>query len=78
MVIEWILFWALPPNLLGTEAIFSLKMVVGTPLHADTAIENQTRLSCAKVKIEVDLLGEFSKNIIIDMKKRMRRFWKNG
>lgn len=71
--IVWISFPALPPNFLGKEAIFSLASAVGKPLHVDMATKNQTRPSCARVSIEVeevDLLGEFPKNISVGMKRK--------
>ncbi|KAH0723014.1 hypothetical protein KY290_005682 [Solanum tuberosum] len=49
--------------------MFSLAATVGKPLQVDMATRNQTRPSCARVKMEVDLLGEFPKRIKIGMKK---------
>lgn len=34
------------------------------------ATQNKTRTSCAQVKVEVDLLGEFQKKINVGMKKK--------
>ncbi|KAH0749082.1 hypothetical protein KY290_028314 [Solanum tuberosum] len=66
--IAWISFSSLPPNSFGKEAVFSLAAVVGKPLQVDMATRNQTRPSCARVKIEVDLLREFPKKIKIGMR----------
>ncbi|KAH0713421.1 hypothetical protein KY289_009380 [Solanum tuberosum] len=66
--IAWISFPSLPPNFFGKETIFSLAVAVGKPLQVDMATKNQTRPSCARVKVEVDLLKEFPKRINIGIK----------
>ncbi|KAG5567951.1 hypothetical protein H5410_065032 [Solanum commersonii] len=45
----------LPPNLFAKEAIFSIASAVGRPLMVDMETKNQTRPSCARIKLEVDL-----------------------
>ncbi|KAG5596571.1 hypothetical protein H5410_037803 [Solanum commersonii] len=67
--ITWISFPSLPPNFFGKETISSLAAAVGKPLHVDMATKNQTRPSCARVKVEVDLLKEFPKRINIGFKR---------
>ncbi|KAH0749597.1 hypothetical protein KY290_028829 [Solanum tuberosum] len=67
--IAWISFPSLPSNFFGRETVFSLAAAVGKPLQVDMATRNQTRPSCARVKVEVDLLGEFPKRINRCMKK---------
>ncbi|KAG5609471.1 hypothetical protein H5410_020752 [Solanum commersonii] len=52
------------------EAIFSLVAAVGKPLQVDMATINKTRPSCARVKVEVDLLGEFLKRINVGVRKK--------
>ncbi|KAH0643590.1 hypothetical protein KY289_034564 [Solanum tuberosum] len=69
--IAWISFPALPPNFFGKEAVFSLASAVGKPLQVDLATQNKTRPSCARVKVEVDLLGEFPKRINLGMRMKM-------
>ncbi|KAH0669305.1 hypothetical protein KY285_023463 [Solanum tuberosum] len=66
--IAWISFPSLPPNFFGEEVVFSLAMAVGKPLQVDLATKNQTRPSCARVKVEVDLLRDFPKRIKIGMR----------
>ncbi|WMV47050.1 hypothetical protein MTR67_040435 [Solanum verrucosum] len=68
--IAWISFPSLPPNFFGKKAVFSLAAVVGKPLQGDMATRNQTRPSCARVKVEVDLLREFPKRIKIGMRMK--------
>ncbi|XP_049399858.1 uncharacterized protein LOC125863933 [Solanum stenotomum] len=67
--IAWISFPSLLPNFFGNETIFSLVAAVGKPLKVDMATRNQTRPSRARVKVEVDLMKEFSKRIKIGMRK---------
>ncbi|WMV59325.1 hypothetical protein MTR67_052710 [Solanum verrucosum] len=68
--IAWISFPTLPPNFFGKEAVFSLAAAVGKPLQVDLATQNKTRPSCARVKVEVDLLGEFPKRINIGVRMK--------
>ncbi|KAH0743284.1 hypothetical protein KY290_031277 [Solanum tuberosum] len=68
--IAWISFLSLPPNFFGKETIFSMAAAVERPLQVDMATQNRTRPSCARVKVEVDLLGDFPKRISIGMRKK--------
>ncbi|WMV15250.1 hypothetical protein MTR67_008635 [Solanum verrucosum] len=68
--IAWISFPGLPPIFFVKEAIFSLAAAVGKPLQVDMATKNQTRPSCARVKVEVNLQGEFPKRINIGVRKQ--------
>ncbi|KAG5580239.1 hypothetical protein H5410_050866 [Solanum commersonii] len=67
--IAWISFPSLPPNFFGKETIISMVAAVGRPLQVDMATQNKTRSSCARVKVEVGLLGECLKRINIGMRK---------
>ncbi|KAG5631135.1 hypothetical protein H5410_002852 [Solanum commersonii] len=55
--IAWISFPSPPPNFFRKEVVLSLAAT--------------TRPSCSRVKVEVDLLGEFPKRINIRMRKRL-------
>ncbi|XP_016546560.2 uncharacterized protein LOC107846788 [Capsicum annuum] len=68
--IAWISFPSLPPNLFGKETVFPLALAVERPLQVDLAMKNQTRPSYARVKVEVDLLGEFPTCINVGVKKQ--------
>ncbi|KAH0642255.1 hypothetical protein KY290_033858 [Solanum tuberosum] len=70
IAIVWISFPSLPPIFFGKEAVFSLAAAVGKPLQVDMVTRNQTRPSCARVKVEVDLLKEFPKRIKIGVRKQ--------
>ncbi|KAH0693022.1 hypothetical protein KY285_020119 [Solanum tuberosum] len=54
----WISFPDLSPTFFMKEVLFSLAFVVGKPLQLDLANINKTRPSCARVKVQVDLLAE--------------------
>lgn len=69
IAISWISFPSLPLNFFVKEVIFSLEAVVGKPLQVDMAMKNKTRPSCARVKVEVDLLGNFPNRINIGVRK---------
>ncbi|KAH0689149.1 hypothetical protein KY289_016507 [Solanum tuberosum] len=67
--IAWISFPSLPPNVFGNETLFSMAAAVEKPLQVDMAMKNQTRPSCARVKVEADLLSELPKRISIGMRQ---------
>ncbi|XP_049378009.1 uncharacterized protein LOC125842724 [Solanum stenotomum] len=67
--VTWISFPSLPSNFFCEEALFSLASAVGKPLQVDLATRNKTRPSCARVKVEVNLLDEFPKRIKIGIRK---------
>lgn len=57
-------------NFFVKEAVLSLAVVVEKPLQVDLATKNQTRPSCARVKVEVDLLRDFPHKITVGVRKR--------
>ncbi|XP_049344712.1 uncharacterized protein LOC125809115 [Solanum verrucosum] len=72
--IVWISLPALPPNFLGKEPVFSMAATtVGKPLHVDMTTLNKTHPSCTRVKVELDMLGEFPKCINVGMRKKSRK-----
>ncbi|KAG5584613.1 hypothetical protein H5410_045047 [Solanum commersonii] len=50
----------------ANEAIFSIANAIGKPLMVDMATKNQTRPSCAKVKIQVDLTAKLPQRVRIN------------
>ncbi|KAH0650073.1 hypothetical protein KY284_029985 [Solanum tuberosum] len=46
---------------------------MGKPLQVNMATKNQSRPSCTRVKVEVDLLSDFSKRIKIGVRKQSTR-----
>lgn len=48
----------LSPNFFAKEAIFSIASAVEKPLMLDMDTKNQTRPSCVRVKVEVDLIAK--------------------
>ncbi|KAK4367316.1 hypothetical protein RND71_011108 [Anisodus tanguticus] len=54
----WISFLGLALNFYNEPHLFSFASAVGKPLAIDVATKNKTRPSCARVKVEIDLLNE--------------------
>lgn len=63
--IACIWFLDLPPNVFRKKFVFSLANAVGRPLQVDLATQIGTRTSCAKVKVEVNLLDTLPQRIKI-------------
>ncbi|KAG5631197.1 hypothetical protein H5410_002914 [Solanum commersonii] len=61
--LAWISFPDLKPTYFVKESIFSLATAVGKPLQLDMATINKTIPSCARVKVQVDLMSEFPRFI---------------
>lgn len=51
MTIACISFPSQRPNFFGKETIFSLDAAVKKPLQVDMATKNQTRPSCARIRV---------------------------
>lgn len=66
----WISFPDLLPTFFGKETIFSLAIGIGKPIYVDAATTNKTRPSCARVKIQVDLLGDLPDCVEIEIKNK--------
>ncbi|KAG5581018.1 hypothetical protein H5410_051645 [Solanum commersonii] len=52
----WISFQNILPTFFVNEVLFSLAAVVGEPLQLNLATINKTRPSCARVKVQLDML----------------------
>ncbi|KAL2251644.1 UNVERIFIED_CONTAM: hypothetical protein Sindi_2286700 [Sesamum indicum] len=52
----WVCFPELPAHLFGKEALFSVASMVGSPLQIDALTLNKSKLSQARVCVEIDLL----------------------
>ncbi|KAG5581379.1 hypothetical protein H5410_052006 [Solanum commersonii] len=63
----WISFLDLKPAFFVKESIFSMASVVGKPLHLDMTTINKTRSSCARVKVQVDLMADLPKFIELEV-----------
>lgn len=63
----WISFPDLKPKYFVKNSIFSLATVLGKPLHIDLATINKTRPICARVKVQVDLMFDFSKYVEMEI-----------
>ncbi|KAH0743457.1 hypothetical protein KY290_031450 [Solanum tuberosum] len=51
----------------GKDSLFSLATAVGKPLQLDQATINQSRPSCAKVRVLVDLAANFPKAVVVNV-----------
>ncbi|KAG5572293.1 hypothetical protein H5410_062059 [Solanum commersonii] len=63
----WISFLNLFPTFFGKESLFSLATAVGKPLQLDQATINQSRPSCAKVRVLVDLAPSLPKAVVVNI-----------
>lgn len=61
MSMTWIYFPNLLPTFFVNECLFSLASTTEKPIHLDQATISKTRPSCARVKVLVDLKGDFLK-----------------
>lgn len=61
-----LLFWNVYS--LGFLGVISLASAIGNPLNLDMATINKTRPSCARVKVQVDMLANLPKIIRMDIK----------
>ncbi|XP_059285587.1 uncharacterized protein LOC132039053 [Lycium ferocissimum] len=73
----WISFPNLLPTLFVKESLFSLASAVGKPLHLDLAIVNKTRPNCARVKVQVDLLLDFPKFVMMEIEDEVTKQTRN-
>lgn len=59
------------PNLLPTffekESLFSVAVAVGKSIHLNNATINETRPSCSRVKVQVDLAADLSSHAEIEV-----------
>lgn len=67
MALAWISFPNLLPTFFVKVCLFSLAAAVGTPFHLDMATINKTRPSCARVKVQIDLLAKLPKRVRMDI-----------
>uniref|UniRef100_M1C4A6 Uncharacterized protein n=1 Tax=Solanum tuberosum TaxID=4113 RepID=M1C4A6_SOLTU len=65
--IAWVSFLNLFPTFFGKKSLFSLATAVGKPLQLDQATINQSRPSCAKVRVLVDLAASLPKAVVVNI-----------
>ncbi|KAK4363845.1 hypothetical protein RND71_015203 [Anisodus tanguticus] len=63
----WISFPGLSPHYYGESTLFSMAAAVGTPIAVDAATLNKIRSSCARVKVEFDLLKNHPQHVVIQV-----------
>lgn len=69
--LAWISFPNLLPTYFVKECLFSLASAVGKPMQLDLATINKIRPSCARVKVLVDLKGDFPKSVTMDIENEV-------
>lgn len=67
-VLAWISFPNHLPTFFGKESLFCLDSIIGKPLHFDIATFNKTSPSCVRVKVQLYLLAERHKYMMIAIK----------
>lgn len=70
IAIAWISLSSLPPIFLEKEKIFSIAYTVGKPLQVDMEISNKIRPNFARVKVEVNRLGDFCKRVNVGIRRK--------
>ena len=63
----WVKFYNIPLEYWTNTSLGYIASVVGNPLHLDTLTENQSKLSFARICIEVGVDCEFPKSILLDL-----------
>ncbi|KAL2242474.1 UNVERIFIED_CONTAM: hypothetical protein Sindi_0365400 [Sesamum indicum] len=61
----WIRFPTLPAHLFHKDALYAIASLVGTPLKLDEPTLFQSRLTAARVCVEVDLANKLTEEIVI-------------
>ena len=62
----WVKFFNIPLEYWTSTSLGHIASTVGIPLHLDTLTENQSRLSFARICVEVGADCEFPKSILLD------------
>ena len=63
----WVKFYNIPLEYWTNTSLGCISSVAGNPLHLDSLTENQSKLSFARICIEVGVDCEFPKSILLDM-----------
>ena len=63
----WVKFYNIPLEYWTNTCLGYIASAVGKPLHLDSPIENQSRLSFARICIEVDLNCDFPKSALLNL-----------
>lgn len=63
----WISFPDLKSMFFVKESICFLASTVGKPIHLDLATINKTHPTCARIKVQVDMLSDFPKFVELEV-----------
>ncbi|KAK6121385.1 hypothetical protein DH2020_044867 [Rehmannia glutinosa] len=62
----WIRLPGLPIHFFDHNALFAIGMIIGTPLQVDSLTTSRSRLSMARVCVELDLLKERIEEVVLE------------
>ena len=62
----WVRFYNIPLEYWTSTCLGHIASTIGIPLHLDPLIENQTKLSFARIYVEVGVDCEFPKSVLLD------------
>ena len=63
----WVKFYNIPLEYWTNISLGYIASVVGNPLHLDSLTENQSKLSFARICVEVGVDCEFPKSLLLDL-----------
>ena len=63
----WVKFYNIPLEYWTNTSLGYIASVVGNPLHLDSLTENQSKLSFARICVEVGVDCEFPKSVLLEM-----------
>ena len=63
----WVKFYNIPLEYWTNTSLGHIASVVGNPLHLDSLTENQSKLSFARICVEVGVDCEFPKSVLLDL-----------
>ena len=63
----WVKFHNIPLEYWTNTSLGHIASVVGNPLHLDSLTENQSKLSFARICVEVGVDCEFHKSVLLDL-----------
>ena len=63
----WVKFYNIPLEYWANTSLGHIASVVGNPLHLDSLTENQSKLSFARICVEVGVDCEFPKSVLLDL-----------
>ena len=63
----WVKFFNIPSEYWTSTSLGHIASIVGNPLYLDSTTENQSKLSFARICVEVGVECQFPKSMLLDM-----------